>query len=120
MVKSSPGEAVLVPELASKLKEFFCRFSSEPYVVPHPMAFRCLKNEPDLERVMTGDFSPLGSLDCLLPRDLIFRWAWSSIRLAVGPPIGALYNDAVVFMNLGAQNEGKLVCLRFLLLNFKF
>lgn len=81
-------------------------FSPEPFVIAHPLTFRCFKNEPDLERLMTGDFTPLGPLDCLLPRNLVFRWAWTSIRLAVGPPVGSLFNDALAFMNIGAQNEG--------------
>lgn len=80
--------------------------SQEPLVIGHPLTFRCFKNEPDLEKLMTGDFSPLGPLDCLLPRNLIFRWAWQSIRLAVGPSVGSLFNDAVAFMNVGAQNDG--------------
>lgn len=56
------------------------------------------------------DFRPFGNTKCLLPRNIIFRWAWESVRAAIGPPIGMLYSDAIQIMNVGAQNNGEL-CL---------
>ncbi|XP_063697981.1 angiotensin-converting enzyme-like [Culicoides brevitarsis] len=66
----------------------------------------CMKNEPDMEKIIKGDFSPFGELRCLLPRDMIFRWAWESVRQAIGPRIGTLFSDAIPIMNVGAKNNG--------------
>lgn len=52
------------------------------------------------------DFHLFGDVKCLLPKNLIYRWAWESVRLAIGPRIGTLYSDAVQIMNIGAQNNG--------------
>lgn len=58
---------------------------------------------------MKGDFSQLGELECTLPRDLIFRWAWESLREAIGPQAAEYFLEAAEIMNVGAQNTGLLV-----------
>lgn len=68
--------------------------------------FLCFNGEPELETIMTGDFSPLHRDDCMLDVNQIFRWSWESWRMAVGPPIQQLYPGAVQLMNIGAQNNG--------------
>lgn len=100
---------------------------SNPDVLKHeqPNAFRCFKNEPDMEKIMSGgkiniflnvinfnyilfkDFRAFGNLKCLLPRNIVYRWAWEAVRKAIGPPIGMLFSDAIPIMNVGAQNNGK-------------
>lgn len=69
--------------------------------------FMCFNGEPDLERIMQGDFSLLSNGDCFLKFNDIFRWAWESWRLAVGNKIGDLYPTLVQYMNFGAKNSGK-------------
>ena len=68
----------------------------------------CFDGEPDLERIMKGDFGILQRDDCALRFNEIFRWAWESWRMAVGTRIGDVYPTAVQLMNLGASNNGEL------------
>lgn len=74
----------------------------------------CFDGEPDLERIMQGDFSRLTAEDCVLNFNNIFRWAWESWRLAVGIRIGKIYPTLVQYMNLGAKNNGKYFYLSLL------
>ncbi|KAJ6636732.1 Angiotensin-converting enzyme [Pseudolycoriella hygida] len=69
-------------------------------------SFQCFSGEPDLERIMQGDFSKLDNGNCVLKFNEIFRWAWESWRLAVGNKIGDLYPTLVQYMNFGAKNNG--------------
>lgn len=68
----------------------------------------CFDSEPELDRIMSGDFSPFQRNDCLLRFNEVFRWAWESWRLAVGIEIGTLYPIAIEIMNIGARNGGKI------------
>lgn len=70
-------------------------------------SFQCFDGEPDLERIMQGDFTKLSNGDCTLKFNEIFRWAWESWRLAVGNKIGNIYPTLVEYMNIGATNNGK-------------
>lgn len=74
-------------------------------------SFKCFSGEPDLERIMQGDFSLLTNDDCLLNFNDIFRWVWESWRLVVGTEIGKLYPTLVQYMNFGARNSGKYFSL---------
>lgn len=67
----------------------------------------CFDSEPELDRIMSGDFSSFHRDDCELRFNEVFRWAWESWRLAVGVEIGTLYPIAVEIMNIGARNGGK-------------
>lgn len=69
--------------------------------------FICLNGEPELERIMSGDFSSLQRNDCMLKTNEILRWTWESWRMSVGPPIQILYPNAVFLMNIGANNNGE-------------
>lgn len=69
--------------------------------------FKCFSGEPDLERIMQGDFSRLTNGNCALKFNDIFRWAWESWRLAVGTEIGKIYPTLVQYMNFGAKRSGK-------------
>lgn len=68
----------------------------------------CMNIEPQLEKIMSGDFSSFERNNCILPPDLILHWAWEAWRLAIGPEIKKHFPNAVYLMNLGAQNNGKL------------
>ncbi len=73
-------------------------------------SFKCFDGEPDLERIMQGDFSTLNNNgDCVLQFNVIFRWAWESWRLAVGNKIGTIYPTLVQYMNIGAEKNGKKI-----------
>lgn len=76
-------------------------------------SFKCFDGEPDLERIMQGDFAQLNDGNCVLKFNVIFRWAWESWRLAVGSKIGEIYPTLVQYMNFGAQKNGKFysICL---------
>ncbi|GAB0093220.1 Angiotensin-converting enzyme [Sergentomyia squamirostris] len=67
--------------------------------------FVCFDGEPDLERMMTGDFSLLGECHPTKP-EIIYQWAWEAWRMAVGVTIGEIYPTAVELMNRGAQHTG--------------
>lgn len=74
-------------------------------------AFKCFNGEPDLERIMQGDFSALNDGDCTPKFNEIFRWAWESWRLAVGNKIGEIYPTLVQYMNFGAKKNGNCISL---------
>lgn len=74
-------------------------------------SFKCFNGEPDLERIMQGDFSELDNGDCALKFNEIFRWAWESWRLAVGNKIGEIYPTLVQYMNFGAKKNGNYFSL---------
>ena len=57
---------------------------------------KCLRGEPDLERIMTTSRDP---------QELL--WAWEQWRNAVGPPSRVFYPSLVDLMNKGANNNGK-------------
>ncbi|XP_037024274.1 angiotensin-converting enzyme-like [Bradysia coprophila] len=69
-------------------------------------SFKCYDGEPDLERIMQGDFAILNDGDCVLDFSIIFRWVWESWRLAVGNKIGEIYPTLVQYMNFGARRSG--------------
>lgn len=71
-----------------------------------------MNGEPDLERIVKGDFGRLERPDCALRFNEVFRWAWETWRLAVGNRIGDVYPIAVQIMNEGARSKGK-IRLRF-------
>lgn len=75
----------------------------------HSDSFKCFDGEPDLERIMQGDFSALNHGDCALKFNEIFRWAWESWRLAVGNEIGKIYPTLVQYMNYGAKRNGNFI-----------
>lgn len=66
----------------------------------------CFNGEPDLDKMMKGDFRRFERPDCALKFDWIFRWAWESWRLVVGKRIGQIYPAAVKIMNSGAIGKG--------------
>lgn len=70
-------------------------------------SFKCFNGEPDLERIMHGDFAMLNNGNCVLKYNEVFRWAWESWRLAVGNKIGEVYPTLVQYMNIGARKNGK-------------
>uniref|UniRef100_A0A1B0CRV9 Angiotensin-converting enzyme n=1 Tax=Lutzomyia longipalpis TaxID=7200 RepID=A0A1B0CRV9_LUTLO len=74
-------------------------------IIPSNMRFVCFDGEPDLERLMTGDFAVVGGCAPKNP-ETIYHWAWEAWRVAVGIPIGNVYPTAVALMNRGAQNAG--------------
>lgn len=69
-------------------------------------SFICFNGEPDLERLMEGEFAQLGNGNCNLRFNDIFRWAWESWRLVAGNKIGEIYPTVVQYMNAGAENNG--------------
>lgn len=69
----------------------------------------CLNGEPDLEKIVKGDFRKLDRPDCALKFNQVFRWAWESWRMVVGNRIGSIYPDAMEIMNVGARDKGELV-----------
>lgn len=66
----------------------------------------CLGGEEEFERIMSGDFNAFNRSDCALRFNEVFRWAWESWRLAVGPRIGTIYERAIDVMNIGAKANG--------------
>lgn len=70
-------------------------------------SFKCFSGEPDLERIMQGDFSLMTNGNCVPKFNVIFQWAWESWRLAVGTEIGTIYPTIVQYMNFGAKKNGK-------------
>ncbi|XP_059612587.1 angiotensin-converting enzyme-like [Phlebotomus argentipes] len=84
-------------EAVAKASDYFA-------IIPPDTRFACFDGEPDLERVMTGDFSVLG---CQPTRpEIIYHWAWEAWRMAVGVSIGNIYPSAVALMNRGARKGG--------------
>lgn len=69
----------------------------------------CFDGEPDLEKIVKGDFRKLDRPDCALKFNLVFRWAWESWRMVVGKRIGAIYLDAMQIMNVGARDKGEQI-----------
>ena len=69
--------------------------------------FICFNGEPDLERIMYGNFDSFDRNDCMLNSKEIFNWAWEAWRFAVGPPIASVYPEAIFLMNIGAINNGR-------------
>jgi peptidyl-dipeptidase A len=70
-------------------------------------ALKCFDGEPDLQRIMTGDFSLLenGPINRITNKEEILRWAWEAWRLAVGPTIATVYPEAVEIMNIAAMDN---------------
>lgn len=68
--------------------------------------FLCLDSEPDLDRIMEGDFNVLRRSDCNIRPNEIFRWGWEGWRLAVGTQIGKIYPQVANCMNEGARTNG--------------
>lgn len=66
----------------------------------------CLGGDEEFERIMSGDFNAFNRSDCALRFNEVFRWAWESWRLAVGPRIGTVYAKAIDVMNIGAKANG--------------
>lgn len=83
----------------------------------HTGPMMCFNGEPDLERIMKGDFSVFQRNDCALRLNEMFRWAWESWRLAVGPSIHEIYPKAVQIMNIGARNNGTTAKVNLLISN---
>jgi peptidyl-dipeptidase A len=67
----------------------------------------CFDGEPDLQRIMTGDFSLLenGPINSVKNKEEILRWTWEAWRLAVGPTIATVYPEAVAIMNAAALDN---------------
>uniref|UniRef100_A0A1B0GPC4 Angiotensin-converting enzyme n=1 Tax=Phlebotomus papatasi TaxID=29031 RepID=A0A1B0GPC4_PHLPP len=85
--------------------EAFAKASDYFAIIPLDTHFVCFDGEPDLERIMTGDFGPLGGCHPSNP-EIIYQWAWEAWRMAVGVTIGNIYPRAVDLMNRGAHNSG--------------
>lgn len=68
--------------------------------------FICFDGEPELDKMMQGDFTPLQRADCSLRFNEVFRWAWESWRTAVGIKVGEIFPQAADVMNVGARNNG--------------
>lgn len=73
----------------------------------------CFDGEEDLDGIMNGDFSPMNRSDCALRFNEVFRWAWESWRMAVGPAIAKIYPNAIGVMNVGARANGNMLPFPF-------
>lgn len=71
----------------------------------------CFDGEVDMDNIMNGDFSVMNRSDCALRFNEMFRWAWESWRMAVGPSIAQVYPNAFNVMNIGAEANGN--CARY-------